>query len=475
LGGADEERRARLTSMSRSPATHVPTRAANEPATEQLAAYAAALAFEDLPRAALERAKHCLIDALACAIFGRQFPWSAMVLDEALAVGAGGPCRVPGVPGKTLQVPQAALALGAFAHAFEYDNLRKPGAGVHPGATVALPALAMADAVKASGRDLITAIVAGVEVMFRIGAATLHSPELVGFHAPGVTGPFGAAAACASLLHLTPRETANAFGIAGSLAGGLLAFAKAGSGGMVKRLHLGRAAEGGVVAARLAQRGYEGPRNVLEGRYGVLESFCDDMDPALLTRGLGREFETERICFKRYPCHVTAHVPVQLLRSFIETQGFGGDDIRAITIEASAKVISHHGERAPADLLLAQYSVPFCVALAAYHDPLDPGAFCDDVIHDARVRNLAQRVDLTAGDVIKGWGARVSVICNDGRTFDGAIDSWLGCPETPLSEAELQVKFDRLVQGTSKRLRDSLFGDLVRLEHCSSLDALVLT
>src|SRR5207245_6391518 len=140
-------------------------------------------------------------------------------------------------------------------HGFEFDTLRKPGTGVHPGATVALPALAMAQAVEGSGADLIAAIVAGIEVMFRVGAATLHSPEKVGFHAPGLTGPFGSAAACASLMRLSPQQTANAFGIAGSLAGGLLAFAKAGSGGMVKRLHLGRAAEGGVTAARLAQRG----------------------------------------------------------------------------------------------------------------------------------------------------------------------------------------------------------------------------
>ena len=461
--------------MSRSTAARPTNRVVADLATERLAAYAVATRFDDLPKVAVERAKQCLIDAVACAIFGAQFPWSAMVLAEALSTGAGGPCRVPGVPGKTLHVPQAALVAGAFSHAFEYDNLRKPGAGVHAGATVALPALLMAQALNAGGKDLLAAIVAGVEVMFRLGAATLHSPEHVGFHAPGLTGPFGSAAACASLMRLSPRATAHAFGIAGSLAGGLLAFAKAGSGGMVKRLHLGRAAESGVIAARLAQRGYEGPRNVLEGRYGVLESFCDDMDPALLTRGLGREFETERICFKRYPCHVTAHVPVQLLRSFIETHGFGGDDIRTIAIEASAKVISHHGERVPADLLLAQYSVPFCVALAAYHDPLDPNVFCDDVIRDARVRNLAQRIDLTAGEATKGWGARVSVTCNDGRRSDGQIDSWLGCPETPFSEAQLQVKFDRLVQGASKRLRESLFDDLMRLERCSSLEALVLT
>src|SRR5882672_6053581 len=350
--------------MARSTAYRTPTRAVADLATERLAAYAAGAEFEHFPQAAAERAKRCLVDAVACAIFGAQFPWSAMVLDEALATGAGGPCRVPGVSGKTLHVPQAALVAGAFAHAFEYDNLRKPGAGVHAGATVALPALAMAQAVNASGKELIAAIIAGVEVMFRIGAATLHSPEHIGFHAPGMTGPFGSAAACASLMGLSARQTAHAFGIAGSLAGGLLAFAKAGSGGMVKRLHLGRAAEAGVVAARLAQRGYEGPRNVLEGRYGLLDAFCDDKNPSLLTKGLGSTYETNRICFKRYPCHVTAHVPVQLLRVLVEKHGFGGDDIRDLAVGASAKVASHHSERDPADIMLAQYSVPFCTALS---------------------------------------------------------------------------------------------------------------
>ena len=154
------------------------------------------------------------------------------------------------------------------------ENPRAPGAGVHGGATVALPAPMMAQACNANGRDLVTAIVAGVEAMFRIGAATLHSAEKVGFHGPGMTGLFGSATACALLMKLSAAQTANAYGIAGSLAGGLLAFAKSGSGGMIKRLHLGRAAESGVIAARLAQRGYEGPPAVLEGRYGLLEHFA---------------------------------------------------------------------------------------------------------------------------------------------------------------------------------------------------------
>src|SRR3954467_3470708 len=152
--------------MAGSHAAAVAPLARNNAAAEQLAAYAVSLRFEDLPAHVVERAKHCLIDAIGCAIFGRRFPWSAMVLAEASATGAGGPCLLPGAPAIRLHPPQAALppgappppprpppqaalALGAFAHAFELDSLRKPSTGVHPGANAALPVLAIGQAVGA--------------------------------------------------------------------------------------------------------------------------------------------------------------------------------------------------------------------------------------------------------------------------------------------------------------------------------------
>ncbi|MPZ40701.1 MAG: hypothetical protein GEU95_22160 [Rhizobiales bacterium] len=435
-------------------------------AAQQLAEFAVALTFEDLPASVVLRVKHCLIDAIACAVYGQRFPWSAMVLAEAVRSGEGGPCRLPGVSGKRLHVPQAALALGTFAHAFELDNLRKPGAGVHGGATVALPALAMAQACNANGRDLVTAIVAGIEVMFRIGAATLHSAEKVGFHGPGMTGPFGSAAACASLLRLSAAATANAFGIAGSLAGGLLAFAKSGSGGMIKRLHLGRAAESGVIAARLAQRGYEGPLSVLEGRYGLLEAFCEETDPSLLTKGLGETWEIERLCIKRYASHITTHVPVQMLRAFIEQNGFSGGDIVEMTVDASAKVVSHHSDPDPGDIMLAQYSVPFCLALAAYHDPRDPDVFSDRTAADPRVRDLARHVRVTSDGARKGWAARIAVLLRDGRRFDDERETFLGCPETPLTDEQLRFKFERLCRDASMTLS---FDELMTIEALPSL------
>lgn len=443
-------------------------------AAQELADFAVRLRFDDLPPSVVKNAKVCLIDAIACAVFGKKLPWSQMVLVEALATGSGGPCRLPGAPESTLHVPQAALALGTFAHAFELDNLRNPACGVHGGATVALPAFTMAQAVGANGRDLVTAIVAGIEVMFRIGNATLHSAEKVGFHGPGMTGPFGSAAACARLLQLSAAQTANAFGIAGSLGGGLLAFAKSQSGGMIKRLHLGRAAEAGVLAARLAQRGYEGPETVLEGRFGVLEAFCEETDPTLLTRSLGESWEIERLCIKRYACHVTSHVPVQLLRETIERHGFAGDDIAAITVDASEKVLSHHSAPDPGDIMQAQYSVAFNLALAAYHDPRDPDVYNDGTAAEPGLRDLARRVRVTSAGGRKGWAAQIAVTLRDGRRFEAAADTFLGCPQTPLTDEQLRFKFDRLCKHAPPHLQQSLFDELMRLEAVASVAALPL-
>ncbi len=217
---------------------------ANE--TVRLAEFAAGLRFEAIPPEVVRRAKHCIIDAVAVIIYGNALPWSRIIASYAERSGPGGRSRILGSTGPAVQAGAAALANGALAHAFEMDTLTKPGTGCHPGAALFVPALAVAQdqpARRLGGRDLITAVVAGAEVMLRIGHATLHSNEQRGFHAPGTTGPFGGAAAVGRLLGFDAATMTNALGIAGSLSCGLLEFARSGTGAMVKRLHLGRAAE----------------------------------------------------------------------------------------------------------------------------------------------------------------------------------------------------------------------------------------
>jgi 2-methylcitrate dehydratase PrpD len=413
---------------------------------EHYARYALDLRYEDLPASVISKARHCLVDALGCGIFGASLPWSQIILAEAQSTGSGGGASIPGVPGVRLHPPQAALALGAFSHAFELDSLRKPGAGVHAGATVALPAFALAEVLGASDEDLICAIVAGTEAMFRLGAATLHTPEKVGFHAPGLTGPFGAALAASRLMRLSHEQTANALGIAGSFASGLLAFAASGQGGMIKRLHMGRAAEGGVTAARLAARGFEAPHAVIEGRFGLLDAFCTETDQSLLLDGLGERYELEKLCLKRYACHITAHAPVEWLRCQMADRGFDGSNIESIVVRGSPKLLSHHSNKEPDDLTLAQYSLPFVLALSAFHDPEDPAVFLGDALHDAEIRDLCRRIDVGVreGAAAKGWGVEIDLLLRDGSRISGVQETFLGTPDRPFSDEDIERKFLRL-------------------------------
>lgn len=421
----------------------MPPSSAAQTAAQTLATFATGLTEADIPADVARLARICLIDAVACAAFGARFAWSQMIMAQAAAGAGPGRAHLPGVDLPGLPARAAALVGGSLAHAFELDSLRKPGAGVHAGATVALPALAVAQETGADEAALLRAIVAATEVMFRIGDATLHSAEGRGFHAPGMTGPFGAAVAAALLYGLSPAQTAHALGIAGSMGGGVLAFAH-GSGGMVKRLHMGRAAEGGVLAAQLAARGYEGPAEVLEGRHGVLEAFCPAADPARLTAGLGTEWELRKLCLKRYACHVTAQAPVELLREEMARHGFDGADIAGITLGVSAKVLSHHANTAPTDVAGAQYSMPFALASAAFDPPDDPMSFARG-LERPEVRALARAVDLLPGDLgDQKWGVEMDVRLHSGQRISSWRMHFRGTPENPFTDADLAHKVQAL-------------------------------
>ena len=157
-------------------------------ASQTLAQFAADLKFADIPEDVVARGRDCIIDTIAAATYGAQFPWSQLVIDYAQRYGAGGPCSIFGMPGVKVHAPYAALANGALGHAFEQDSVRDPGAGSHPGATVLPALLAACEENPVDGKTALTAYVAAVEVMFRIAVASHHSPEHVGFHSPGLTG-----------------------------------------------------------------------------------------------------------------------------------------------------------------------------------------------------------------------------------------------------------------------------------------------
>src|SRR6266481_6404001 len=431
--------------------------------TVRLAEYAAALRYDDVPEAVVRRAKECIADTVAAGICGAAMPWSRIVIDYAERTGPGGKCHILGRSGPAVQAPSAALANGALAHAFELDSLTRPGAGAHPGATVLPPALAIAQEKDADGRALIAAFVAGNEVMIRIGRATGHTNEARGFHAPGTTGPFGGAVAAGHLLRLDASAMNNALGIAGSVAGGLLEFAR-GDGGMVKRLHLGRASEAGVLAASLAADGFEGPRTVLEGEFGFLKVFSTKWDEAELTRGLGEEFVVSSTVLKRYPCHATAHAAVKAVRDLQAEHGFTGAEVEAITVTGTQRMVERHNILEPADLMLAQYSIPFSIALALCRESRDPESWDEGALTDPQIRALCRRVRLVlepGGE----HGGTVTITLVGGRRFERSAADGM------LEPGELGDKFLRLTRAAlGEHAAGALFERLQRLEAEESLD-----
>ncbi|WP_233834141.1 MmgE/PrpD family protein [Paraburkholderia sp. ZP32-5] len=442
-----------------------PASSAAPTAAQSLSDYALGVRFEQLPADVVRLAKDCLIDALGAALYGHEVEAGQAAL-RYVADAAAGPCAIVGTS-RRVAPDAAAFAGGVLVHAAELDSLRQPGAGVHPGAALVPAALAAAQAGGASGRELLAALVAGIEVLFRIGSATKHSAEARGFHAPGLTGPFGAAIVAGKLAGVDAPTLCRALGIAGSLSGGLLEFAKSGDGGLVKRLHLGRAAQAGIVAVKLARAGFDGPSSVLEGHHGFLHAYCESSDATRLTDGLGTRYEISTLCLKRYACHIVAHTPVYAAQQMRAAHDVDARRIAAIRIEGAPRLAANHDIKLPANQVLAQYSVPVCVAAALLHDADDPTTFGARLLQDEAIRALAQRVTVVATDAV-GLATVTRITLDDGTVIEQAQTDYPGCPSTPFTAAQLRSKFMRMTRRLGAAA-DTLFERLERVEHEADL------
>ncbi len=449
-------------------------------ATQRLARFAVELNYRQHSDEVIERAKACILDTLAVSLYGSTKPWSRIVSGFIRESGLRGRSTVFGRK-FFAQPAQATLANGVMAHGFELDNVRQPGAGVHPGATAFLPAFAMAEEKRADGKSLLTAFVAACEVMSRIGVAAGNSLERRGFHAPGLTGTFGGAVAAGRLMKLNQAKMVNALGIAGSYSGGLIEFSRCQEGAMIKRLHLGKAAEGGVTAAILASRGFAGPESILEGKFGFCQTFSDSPKLDYLTHRLGREFETMNIASSAAPVISMRTRRSKRWRSCAASFRFNPEDIREITVGGIEKLVTHHAIYKPKDLMMAQYSIPFCVALALYFDPTDPESFDERKLKDKKILAMMRKVRLKVDHEIeqKGWdrAARVSVALKNKRRHSALVVHFKGTPGNPMSQSEVEDKARKLTRALLparklERLIETV-NHLEKLDDVSSIGALL--
>jgi 2-methylcitrate dehydratase PrpD len=417
-----------------------------------------------VPAAVTDVAKWCLLDALGCALFGSTQEWARIMTEEMAAEGARGHSTVVG-HAQSFAAPAAALCNGTAAHGFELDDLLDEPI-VHPGAIIVPAALAAAESIDASGARLLLGVVAGYEAMNRIGLAMGLEPAHRGFHKTALVGPVGAAVAAGVVMNLTPARLLAAAALACSTASGIKSFAAGTGGGMMKRMHAGRAAESGVRMAQLAARDFTAPPSAIDGRFGLLEVFGGkDIDPRALVADLGKRWATENVFVKVYPCCSWIQAAVQQLVGLRGARLLAPNEIAKIRIGVSAYAARNNGAVAPPDIMGAQYSFPYCAALALTADPTDPAMYTERAINDPARRELARRVELYVDPEMeaaypKHYGSRIEVQLADGKRLQSFVLDPHGMPADPVTDAERIAKFSRLAAPV---LSEKKTGEIIRM------------
>jgi len=271
--------------------------------TRDLSKFVCGVTFKDLPDNVVRMAKKLVLDTLGSIIYSSRMEWSKKVVTLVRGLGYQGKCAVIPHGFKTC-APTAALANGTMGHGYEIDDVHE-SAMIHPGAVVIPAALAVGEQQSVDGREFLLGVIVGYDVMCRIGMAVgAKSHILRGFHPTGTIGPFGARVAVGKIIRLSQERIIDALGIAGSFCSGLMEFSQETSeaGGMIKRLHAGRASESGVIAALLARDGFRGPSDIIGGKYGFCNVYSDNPQMMLANNRMGLNYEILNVGIKPYPC-----------------------------------------------------------------------------------------------------------------------------------------------------------------------------
>lgn len=434
--------------------------------TKNLVDFLHGATLSGLPGSIADSAQWALLDTLGCALFGTPEPWSRIMAAEMLAECGTGRSTIVGWT-QTVPAPAAALCNGTAAHGFELDD-HLDEAIVHPGAIVVSAALATAEAVGANGERLLAGIVAGYEVLNRIGLAMGVRPAQRGYHKTAVAGPLGAAVAAGIVMRLPADQVFTALCLACATASGTKAFASGTGGGMEKRMHAGRAAEAGVRMAQLAARGFTAPPTAVEGKFGLLEVVSGDAaQPALIEQGLGAKWAIDNVYVKTYPCCAWIQAAVQQLVEMRGPQPLPLQAISKVRVGVSAYAKAQNGAVAPIDTFGAQFSIPYCCALALMGDPADPASYDPDAIDHPGRRELARRVEIFVDPEMEAayprhYGARVELELANGRRTAGAVLDPHGMPADPCTPDELLAKFRKLAARTRDPAQTEALCALVR-------------
>ncbi len=435
--------------------------------TQQLATFLAELRYDDLPDYVLDRSEDLFLDWLGSALASegaRPIP-----LFEAYAQKMGpanGPARIL-VNGRGTSAYFAALVNGASSHLVEQDDLHNSSV-LHPATVVFPAALAAAQDLGKSGRELLLASVAGYDAGIRIGEFLGRSHYRI-FHTTATVGTLAAAVAVGKLLNFDKQQFVHLLGNAGTQAAGLWEFLRDAADS--KQLHTAKAAADGLLAAYFTEQGLTGAQNILEGEQGMAAGMSSDADPSRLADRLGSRWALAETSFKFHASCRHTHPAADALLDLMWREGLRHDDI--------AKVITHVHQGAidvlgrvvvPQTVHQAKFSMGTVLGLIAVHGKAQLSEFANLSLSDANVAAFRDKVSMRLDPEVDGayparWLGRVEVLTTDGRTLHGAIDEPKGDPGNSLSRMELEDKFRRLLAFAGKRSSDEA-GELIARVWC---------
>lgn len=411
----------------------------------ELALFVAETGFNQLPDTLVSRAKQHILDTFGATLAGSNSPIALSIQQTVCAEGCA---PVASVWGSRLQTSprNAAWLNGVAAHMYELDDT---GGCDHSGAVV-LPALIAALPLckgAVSGAALITAVVLGYDIGRRVleacGGYAAHNEA--GWHSTSTCGVFGAAAAVCSLLQFNQKQTAQALGIVASFSGGLWGFIHDGS--QSKKVHAGRAAEAGVLAAMLAEKGLTGPSQTFEDVWGgFLKTLApQSRQPNALTDGLGEVWKLNRCSIKPYASCRGTHSAIDAIGQLMAEHGCHAADIARIRVYLNPFLLDMCGNTRLDSLAAAQMSLPYAVAARALFGHVGLEAYEDDKRHRADLAAMLARIELHVDSQQPSNGEPIVELESlDGERWFRQVKVPLGSPQNPLSDKELLLKFRHL-------------------------------
>ncbi|MCQ3001310.1 MmgE/PrpD family protein [Pseudomonas syringae] len=431
--------------------------------------------FDELPEALVVKAKQHLLDTLGAALAGSQAPLTQNALRAMNASEAEGASVIWGAD-YGLSARNAALINGIAAHALELDDA---GGCDHSGAVVVPAMLAVLPLCEPmpDGPELLTAMVLGYDVARRVlEACGGYSPHNeAGWHSTGTCGVFGAAAACARLLKLDEQQTCSALGLAASMSGGLWAFIHDGADS--KKLHAGRPAEGGVLAALLAREGITGPTQVFDDVWGgFLRTLArDTAQPQALTEDLGVVWKLARCSIKPHAACRGTHSAIDAIGQLLNEMQINADHVASIQVNASAFLVDMCAGIDTQTQAAAQMSLPYALAVRCLlgHAGLD--AYEEIKRTSPAVLGFMQKIQMQVDESLAPLDEpHVTLVSEDGRSATLQIKTPLGGPLNPIGDGELWAKYSSLANRALPAMQAEHLGELcMNLQHITDLQEML--